>query len=151
MNARFRALNLIMAVVMAIGLVFYCQLHPSQVQCSPAFTNGNIVIYRVGDGSTALATTGNPVFLDEYTPFRDTGSVGCYADDRRRSNKAFFAGGTSTSEGLLTRSTDGNYLLATGYVSTYAICSFGYRQRNRQPRGRTNQWHWQYRYHHCAD
>ena len=33
-----------------------------------AFTPGNIVIYRVGDGTSSLVNTGNAVFLDEYTP-----------------------------------------------------------------------------------
>src|SRR2546428_816309 len=33
-----------------------------------AFTPGDLVIYRVGDGTTgSLASTGSPVFLDEYT------------------------------------------------------------------------------------
>lgn len=32
------------------------------------FTAGNIVVYRVGDGSGALTTAATAVFLDEYTP-----------------------------------------------------------------------------------
>src|SRR5258708_6867347 len=31
------------------------------------FGAGNIVIYRVGDGTQAITNTGNTVFLDEYT------------------------------------------------------------------------------------
>src|SRR5690348_11732570 len=30
-----------------------------------AFTQGNVVVYRVGDGTSSLANTGNAVFLDE--------------------------------------------------------------------------------------
>ena len=37
-----------------------------------AFTPGNVVIYRVGDGAGALSPNGSAVFLDEYTP---TGSL----------------------------------------------------------------------------
>ena len=33
-----------------------------------AFTPGNMVIYRVGDGTVALSGNGSAVFLDEYTP-----------------------------------------------------------------------------------
>jgi len=33
-----------------------------------SFTAGNIIVYRVGDGSGSLVLSGNPVFLDEYTP-----------------------------------------------------------------------------------
>src|SRR5262245_35223006 len=32
-----------------------------------AITPGDLVIYRVGDGSAALGTTATAVFLDEYT------------------------------------------------------------------------------------
>src|SRR6516165_1575326 len=35
---------------------------------SAPFTPGNLVIYRVGTGTGSLINTGNPVFLDEYTP-----------------------------------------------------------------------------------
>jgi len=33
-----------------------------------SITPGNLVIYRVGDGSAALGTAATAVFLDEYTP-----------------------------------------------------------------------------------
>ena len=38
------------------------------IASAAAFTPGNIVVYRVGDGAAALAGTGTAVFLDEYTP-----------------------------------------------------------------------------------
>ena len=80
-----------------------------------AFTPGNIVVYRVGDGAAALTNAATAGFLDEYTtagvlvqsiplPTAVSGS------DKRVTNA-----GTSTSEGLLTRSTDGQYVLVTGY------------------------------------
>jgi hypothetical protein len=83
-----------------------------------SFTPGNLVIYRVGDGSAGLANTGNPIFLDEYNPTTQmvvnsielpTAPTG--------NNQPLIASGTSVSEGLLTRSADGRYILLTGYAT----------------------------------
>ena len=82
-------------------------------------SNGrNVVIYRVGDGSGSLVSTGNPVFVDEYTasgaavrstklPVADNGSI-----------HALVASGTATSEGLISLSADGHFLLLSGYDSS---------------------------------
>ena len=86
-----------------------------------AFTAGNVVVYRVGTGSGDLVNTGNPVFLDEYDangilvqsvplPATDPDGIG--------PNRALIASGTATSEGGLSLSADGRYLVATGYAST---------------------------------
>ena len=85
-----------------------------------SFTTGNVVVCRVGDGTSSLVNTGSPVFLDEFTPAGalvqsialPTAAVG--------SNRAFWLSGTATSECELTRSTDGRYLLLTGYERTDA-------------------------------
>ena len=84
----------------------------------PAFTPGNIVVYRIGDGIAALSSAAAAVFLDEYT------TTGAYVQTvimpttdavGGANNQMFTASGTSTAEGLLNRSVDGRYLLATGY------------------------------------
>jgi predicted extracellular nuclease len=80
-----------------------------------AFTPGNIVVYRVGTGAAALGTGATAVFLDEYTssgvlvqsiamPTADSGS-----------NQTLTAVGNSGTEGYLTLSTDGHYLVLSGY------------------------------------
>jgi hypothetical protein len=81
-----------------------------------AFTPGNLVIYRVGTGSGSITTTvASEVFLDEYAsngtlvqsiamPTADSGL-----------NQTFTAAGSSTTEGMITRSTDGSFIVATGY------------------------------------
>jgi hypothetical protein len=79
----------------------------------------SVVVYRVGDGTGNLVNTGNAVFLDEFAPhgalIQTIGMpTGPFGD-----NRAFFAGGTATSEGFLSRSTDGQYLVLTGYASTH--------------------------------
>jgi hypothetical protein len=84
-----------------------------------AFTPGNAVVYRVGDGTGTLTNVGHAIFLDEYLisqagtatlvqsiplPTADSGT-----------NKACIASGTANSEGLMTRSADGQYLVLTCY------------------------------------
>jgi hypothetical protein len=77
-----------------------------------SFGPGNLVVVRIGNGAAALTNAATPTFLDEYTPagtlvrtitLPDTGA------------NAFTNAGTSTSEGFITRSTDGQFLTFTGY------------------------------------
>ena len=56
--------SLFRRMLMLLGLALICI---AQTFAAP-FTAGNVVIYRVGDGIGSLVNTGNPVFLDEYTP-----------------------------------------------------------------------------------
>jgi len=84
------------------------------------FTQGNLVAYRVGDGNTTLRSVATAVFLDEYSPSGDTLVQSIKlpklaADTIGTSNRRVTSSGTATSEGLLTLSTNGLYLLATGY------------------------------------
>jgi len=79
------------------------------------FGDGDLVIYRVGDGTAPLGSAATPVFLDEYTP------AGVFVQSiplpttAAGANRRLTASGSATSEGLLTRSADGRYLVATGY------------------------------------
>src|SRR4051812_36707728 len=75
-----------------------------------AFTPGDLVIYRVGTGTGSLVNTGNAVFLDEYTTAGALVQSVAMPTTASGSNKPLIASGTATSEGLLTRSTDGRYL-----------------------------------------
>ncbi|HUI25232.1 MAG TPA: hypothetical protein VL403_04035, partial [Candidatus Kryptonia bacterium] len=79
-----------------------------------SFTPGNIVLYRVGDGSGALSNNGNPVFLDEYAPSGGSAvqsiPIGIYAQGG--------SGSGSGIEGLIATSTDGQFVVLTGYAST---------------------------------
>ncbi len=80
------------------------------------FTAGNVVVYRVGDGAAAMTSgAATAVFLDEYTP---TGSlvqaVGLPTADSG-SNQQLTSNSTATTEGFLTLSTDGRFLIVPGY------------------------------------
>ena len=79
-----------------------------------SFTAGDIVVYRVGDGSVALTNSGNPVFIDEYAPSGGSPvqsiSIGIYAQGSTGSGSAI--------EGLLSNSADGQYVVLAGYANT---------------------------------
>jgi len=91
-------------------------ISPKPPAPSAALTSGNVVVYRVGDGSAALSANATPVFLDEYTttPGAVVQSI-AMPTTVSGSNKRLTASGTATTEGLMTRSADGNYLLLPGY------------------------------------
>ena len=89
-----------------------------------SFTPGNIVVYRVGDGTAALSSAATAVFLDEYTP---TGvlvqSVALPSLADNGANQILTASGTAGSEGLLTISADGRFILLTGYDTAAGTAS----------------------------
>jgi hypothetical protein len=82
-----------------------------------AFTPGDLVVYRVGNGVNTLSSNGNVVFLDEYTTNGTFVQSVPLPGSQTGSNSAFVASGTAVSEGGLSLSTNGEYLLATGYAT----------------------------------
>ena len=91
-----------------VAFLLLCPL----VAFAGAFTPGDLVIYRVGDGSAALGSTGTAVFLDEYTP------AGVFVQSVPMPTSAsprLVASGTATTEGFLTLSEDGRFLVVPGY------------------------------------
>ncbi len=80
-----------------------------------AFTAGNIVVYRVGAGAAALSSSSTAVFLDEYTTGGLLVQSIAVPTAAAGANNPLTASGTATSEGLITESNNGQYLLLTGY------------------------------------
>lgn len=82
------------------------------------FTDGNIVVYRVGSGANVLTNAGSPVFLDEYTTngslvqsfMLPTNYFGAYSP--------LIGSGTAFGSGLITRSVDGRFIMVNGYGAT---------------------------------
>jgi hypothetical protein len=87
-----------------------------QRQLLAAFTPGNLAVYRVGDGASPLANTGNAVFVDEYTP---SGTLVQSIAMPTTGDVKLIASGQVASEGMLTLSPDGTQLALTGYNSTF--------------------------------
>ncbi len=76
------------------------------------FANGNLVVLKVGNGTDALTSFGNALFLQEYTP---TGTlVGTDSIPASGSNPVCISGSAS-SEGQLTRSPDKSIVTFAGY------------------------------------
>ncbi len=99
-----------------------------------AFTSGNLVVYRVGDGSAALTPGGTAIFLDEYTPSGTLVQTITLPTSALGAQRQITASGTATSEGLITRSADGQYLVFAGYdapLGTANITSSGSATFNR--------------------
>lgn len=92
-----------------------------------AFAPGNVVIYRVGTGTGALANDGAPVFLDEYSPTGTLVQSVAMPTTVVGSNKQLVADGLNPEEGMLTRATNGESLIVTGYA---ANLGFGSSLRN---------------------
>ncbi len=83
-----------------------------------SFTSGNIVVYRVGDGSAALSSAATPAFLDEYLPSTAAQASAvqsiAFPTTTVGANKRMTCSG-SQAEGFLMRSVDGSYLVVAGY------------------------------------
>src|SRR6185437_272788 len=80
-----------------------------------AFLPGDLVIYRVGDGTTPLDNNGSAIFLDEYTPAGQLVQSVPMPTSASGADNPIIASGIASTEGFLTLSEDGRYLLATGY------------------------------------
>ncbi|MDX2281208.1 MAG: choice-of-anchor I family protein, partial [Saprospiraceae bacterium] len=78
------------------------------------FTSGNLVVLQVGDGSAALTNAGTAFFMKEFTP---AGVAGTSVTIPSSGASQMVLSGTATSEGLLSRSADGQFLVFGGYAA----------------------------------
>lgn len=79
------------------------------------FTIGNLVVARLGDGTTALSSATAPVFLDEYTPAGVLVQSIALPTTPSGNNRQFTIRGSAASEGALNLSGNGVYLMLAGY------------------------------------
>ncbi|MET4075607.1 IPT/TIG domain-containing protein [Hymenobacter sp. UYCo722] len=99
------------------GLAWLGAAVPGVAQAAP-FTPGNLVVVRVGDGTTAtpaLSSTATTTYLLEYTPGGTLVQTIALPTATVGTNAALTNTGSSSSDALLTRSADGRYLIITGY------------------------------------
>ena len=80
-----------------------------------AFTMGDLVVVRVGDGSAALNSNATATFLDEYTPAGVFVQSIPMPTSLSGVNQPFTLSGSATSEGFLALSQNGLYLTLGGY------------------------------------
>jgi hypothetical protein len=80
-----------------------------------AFTLGDLVVVRVGDGSAALSSAATATFLDEYTPGGALVQSIPLPTALSGLNQPFTLSGSATSEGFLALSQNGLFLTMGGY------------------------------------
>src|SRR4051794_1428029 len=96
-------------------------------------TAGDVVVYRVGSGSEALTSSATSVFLDEFAPPGSLATSIALPTTASAPNKALVASGSAGSEGLLTLSANGEFLLATGYASAVGTAKLSETKANTTP------------------
>src|SRR5437764_15049216 len=80
-----------------------------------AFTAGDIVVVRVGDGSAAITSAATAVFLDEYTQSGAFVQSIAMPVTASGSNHILTMSGSAQSEGAISLSADGQYVTIGGY------------------------------------
>ena len=94
----------------ACGILLTFAVGPASAQ---PVTSGNLIIYRVGAGGAAsLAATATSIFLDEYTP---AGTFVNTYNGPSAGALAMTASGIAATEGMISISQNGNFLVFTGY------------------------------------
>jgi len=91
-----------------------------------AFTPGDIVVERVGDGTSPLGNASAAVFLDEYTPGGTlVQSLALPSNSTTGFNKRLTIRGGDTSEGFLALSVNGGFLFLAGFDSAPGAAALG--------------------------
>ncbi|MFN6193842.1 MAG: hypothetical protein ACK5BN_08480 [Planctomycetota bacterium] len=78
-------------------------------------TPGNLIVSRIGDGAAALTSAATARFLDEYTPAGVLVQTIALPTAVAGANRRLTDSGTATSNGFVTQSADGRFLVAAGY------------------------------------
>jgi hypothetical protein len=105
-----------------VSLLLFATAIGSASAQSP-ITPGNLIVSRVGDGTSTLTSAATARFLDEYTPngvFVQTIALPTSVVGPQR---RLVDSGTATSNGFVTQSADGRYLLAAGYDAALGTTS----------------------------
>jgi hypothetical protein len=100
-----------------------CVLSTASSVFAAAFTPGDLIVSRVGDGGAALSTAAAALFLDEYTPGGTLVQTIAMPTAVSGSQLALTIQGTATSEGFLQLSANGQYLTLAGYNAAPATAT----------------------------
>lgn len=107
---RFSFLKQLGLLSAAVGL-----LATTEAAAQTAFTPGNYVVARVGDGTAALSAVATATFLLEYTPTGTLVRTLALPTADAGTTLALTETGSSSTDASLTRSADGRYLILPGY------------------------------------
>jgi hypothetical protein len=95
----------------AKGALVSQNVYAGNLSASP-FTAGNLAVLRIGDGAESLGSSGNSVFIDQFTT---NGTLAGSIAIPDNATNALLVSGSASSEGALTRSADGRLLVIGGY------------------------------------
>jgi hypothetical protein len=102
--------------LLAVLLAFVAMLAPFAVADAAPFTEGNIVLYRTGDDTVPGGdVNGAAIYLDEYTPAGVFVQSVAMPTTTSGSNRRLISPGGSLSNGKISRSVDGRYLMVSGF------------------------------------
>jgi hypothetical protein len=79
------------------------------------FVEGSLVVLRFGDGSATLSSVATAAFLDEFTITGSLMQTIAVPTTTSGADRRLTVSGSATSEGLLQRSADGQFLTFGGY------------------------------------
>lgn len=96
------------------------------------FSAGNLVVLQEGDGTAALSSAGTAIFLNQYTT---SGAFVNATAIPSTGASALVNSGSATSEGGLTLSADGQYLVLAGYNAAAGTASVAGTTSASVPRG----------------
>ena len=92
---------ILLAVCAAVIPFYNAQAAGGVPTSNAAFTAGNVVVFRAGSGTGSLINTGNPIFLDEFTPAGTLVQSIPLPVTANGANFPCVTSGTATSEGFL--------------------------------------------------
>lgn len=103
--------------------IFLFTFFAFSISNAASFTPGNIIVYRVGDGSGALSGSGTVAFLDEYKINGEFVQSIAIPTTTIGNQLRLVNAGSATSEGFITLSPDGAYIYFTGYDASPGTAS----------------------------
>lgn len=107
------------AAKLRAALIFFLSSFLTQVTHAQ-FTLGNLVVMKIGDGVSTLTSTGNPIIFNEY----NTSGVLTYSVPvPSTGTNALVIRGNATSEGYISLSADGNYIVFGAYMQALPSAS----------------------------
>ncbi len=101
-------------LIAAVAAVGFASIFGA-VASAASVTPGDLLVYRVGDGSGVLSNTGSAVFIDEYTAAGVLVQSFAAPTAASGGNNPLISSGTATSEGLISLSADQSSVVLTGY------------------------------------
>jgi len=103
------------------------------------FSPSNLIVFRGGDGTGSVSTNvAVPIFLDEFSVSGNLIQSVALPTTTNGLNRRILTSGSSTSEGQITRSTNGLYIFAVGYDAAVGTTGTGTTSLSGSPASTTN-------------